>query len=456
MSGGSDNKEYVEKQFEYDTTVWKYEWDEMNRSASHAMSSYLAETHSNQQIADYEYNAAVNNWQDANAIQDFDYANQMKAYNSSIETYDKQLSYNDLAEEIALNDNKRRRNDRHTEIGFQNEELLMNHDFTQTVKAFETIHALEAGQVKTIRLGKGIKDAFDSATLDSHSLLNQFNAARDEAARKGTDLTLEGLQKQGQVLASGQTGRTTRKNLQTVLSEIGRGQKTLSDMLTKEELGYTLNMEKMAIKLDSLKGDAKIGYNELAVQLAQTADKASMAILQSKIKTGVGQRQLQESLKSADQQYLADVQQIALKKYEGDLGAEANIAPEAVKAPAASQPVKAPEPFTQPPPSAVSWDEYAKIHPLKGAISKSPGLLESIFSDDRLKYDINRVGTSKKGVPIYTFKYRFDGKHGPKYKGTSAQDLLNTKFKDAVGQTENDGFLYVNYSKLDVEFEKIT
>ena len=83
-------------------------------------------------------------------------------------------------------------------------------------------------------------------------------------------------------------------------------------------------------------------------------------------------------------------------------------------------------------------------------------MLESIFSDDRLKYDINRVGTSNKGVPIYTFRYRFEGKHGPKYKGTSAQDLLNTKFKNAVGQTETDGFLYVDYSKLDVEFEQVT
>ena len=73
-----------------------------------------------------------------------------------------------------------------------------------------------------------------------------------------------------------------------------------------------------------------------------------------------------------------------------------------------------------------------------------------------MKYDINRVGTSKKGIPIYTFRYRHEGKHGPKYKGTSAQDLLNTKFEDAVVQTEKNGFLYVDYSKVDVEFEKVT
>ena len=77
-------------------------------------------------------------------------------------------------------------------------------------------------------------------------------------------------------------------------------------------------------------------------------------------------------------------------------------------------------------------------------------------SDDRLKYDITRVGTSKKGIPKYTFKYRFDGKHGPTYIGTSAQDLIAMGREDAVGTTEKDGFYYVDYSKLDVEFEQVT
>ncbi len=77
-------------------------------------------------------------------------------------------------------------------------------------------------------------------------------------------------------------------------------------------------------------------------------------------------------------------------------------------------------------------------------------------SDDRLKYDINRVGTSPSGIPEYTFRYRGEGAHGPTYKGTSAQDLLAMGRKDAVGQTEKDGFLGVDYSKLDVDFEVIT
>ena len=77
------------------------------------------------------------------------------------------------------------------------------------------------------------------------------------------------------------------------------------------------------------------------------------------------------------------------------------------------------------------------------------------MSDDRLKYNITRVGNSKKGIPIYTFKYRHEGMHGPTYQGTSAQDLLEIGRDDAVGKQEKDGFYYVDYGKLDVEFKQV-
>tara|TARA_R100000458_G_scaffold58447_1_gene66503 strand:- start:3885 stop:5261 length:1377 start_codon:yes stop_codon:yes gene_type:complete len=453
---GSDNSKDVKKQWEYDKDVWRYDWDSMQLTHDHAKSAYTAQKATNASIRDAEYATKINAWKDAAVIREFDFANQRKAHNASIEAFNKQLDYNELAEEIALDDNKRKYNDRMTEIGYQNEELLMNHDFTEELKATELKHALESGQVKTTRLAKGIDDAVKDAGYTTRQLNNQLLAARQDAARKGVDLTLDSLKKQGAILASGQTGRSARKNLQSVLSEHGRGQKAITDMLTNEELGHTLNMEMMANKLQSLKSDTSISYTDLATQLAHTSEATALNIKQSKDKTGFGQRQLKDTLKSAEGQFNADKKALALQRYSADMAAEANIAPKAQMAPAPSMPIKAPAPYTQPPQKPPRWNEYAKTRPIKGVITKQPGILSQFFSDDRLKYDINRVGTSKKGIPIYTFKYRFNGKHGPKYKGTSAQDLLNTKFKDAVSQTEKNGFLYVDYSKIDVEFEKVT
>ena len=49
-----------------------------------------------------------------------------------------------------------------------------------------------------------------------------------------------------------------------------------------------------------------------------------------------------------------------------------------------------------------------------------------------------------------------DGKHGPTYIGTSAQDLIAMGREDAVGQTEKGGFYGVDYSKLDVDMEAVS
>ena len=133
------------------------------------------------------------------------------------------------------------------------------------------------------------------------------------------------------------------------------------------------------------------------------------------------------------------------------------------------RPLDLPKPRNLAPKEPTSWEEYQNVKPIKGAHAKPSALSQaagvigtiasvaSIFamSDDRLKYNITRVGNSKKGIPIYTFKYRHEGMHGPTYQGTSAQDLLEMGRDDAVGQQEKDGFYYVNYGKLDVEFKQV-
>eukprot|EP01052_Picozoa_sp_SAG31_P003707 SAG31_NODE_146_length_22601_cov_56.529192_4_plen_266_part_00 len=88
-------------------------------------------------------------------------------------------------------------------------------------------------------------------------------------------------------------------------------------------------------------------------------------------------------------------------------------------------------------------------------------------SDRRIKENIVLVGHSGAGLPLYTFEYitnEFavaaamaiaDTNHTvsgtTRFKGTMAQDLLALGRDDAVLQTL-DGFLYVDYSRTDVDF----
>ena len=72
------------------------------------------------------------------------------------------------------------------------------------------------------------------------------------------------------------------------------------------------------------------------------------------------------------------------------------------------------------------------------------------LSDRDLKKDIKKVGKSPSGIPIYTFKFKNPDKYGHgTYKGTMS-DKVPKRAKFEEGKYD-----MVNYSKIDIDFEKI-
>jgi hypothetical protein len=80
-----------------------------------------------------------------------------------------------------------------------------------------------------------------------------------------------------------------------------------------------------------------------------------------------------------------------------------------------------------------------------GGFGKAIG---GMFSDARLKENIDRVGSSKSGIPIYEFNYIGDNN---RYSGAMAQDLLGT---NAVSVHES-GFYMVDYNSIDIDMKLI-
>jgi hypothetical protein len=74
------------------------------------------------------------------------------------------------------------------------------------------------------------------------------------------------------------------------------------------------------------------------------------------------------------------------------------------------------------------------------------GALTAINSDIRLKDDIKLVGKSPSGIKIYNFKYKGDDK---KYQGVMAHQVPQASI------VNDEGYLMVDYNKLDVEFKEI-
>ena len=122
--------------------------------------------------------------------------------------------------------------------------------------------------------------------FQSEELTRKIQASRADKAWNYQAVAIKGLAEQGKIRASGQAGRSARKNLQAILAEQGRAQSRLVDQITREESGYGFALRRMGQE------------------------------------TGFKQRQLQESVFSAGDQYDADNQQIALQKYAQDMAAE--------------------------------------------------------------------------------------------------------------------------------------
>ena len=444
--GGGGNEKYVKEQYEYDTEKFKYDYQEMLDADAFNQRNFDIKIQNQADQIAHQNKTRAQEYQHKVNMANFDFNNQNEAYAASVKSFEQQLTFNEIAADISTNDKTRQYNEQLMDIGFQNEDLLMKLDQTKDVSG-----------LKARGVALAIHDARADANLQQRAAHQQIQGKRSEIASKMKQAKIEGMQKAGAARNLGQVGRSARKNLQTVLGNQAEAQAALTDLLVREESSYNLNLQKVANSLTSSEAQGDLSYDEIAT-----------SVLHATNHTKFGMKQLTESMKSAAGQYAADAKAISMQKFSADLAAQSRLAPTPKMAPLPPKPQTLPTPQLQRPPGPPSWERYSELHPVEGAITKGPsgltqalGIASSIagiisISDDRLKKTYNRVGTSPTGVPVYTFKYIHDGEHGPWYKGTSAQDLIAMGREDAVGQQEKDGFYYVDYSKLDVEFEKVT
>ena len=75
------------------------------------------------------------------------------------------------------------------------------------------------------------------------------------------------------------------------------------------------------------------------------------------------------------------------------------------------------------------------------------GFPGAFMSDVRVKENINKIGVSPSGIPIYEFNYIGDNN---KYSGAMAQDLLKINPSVVVLDKES-GYYKVNYNNIDVD-----
>ena len=367
MFGGNDPRQEsqnaINQQFEFDNEMWSFmraqEWSLYHNAVEAQFVAQLNE----KAINNFKQEMAFRSWQDRENMRLYSYANEVKAYNSSVESYYEQLDFNEIAEELTLQDTNRAYQDKLTSIGFENEGLINKFlEGGRSLKLEADALKNKVNQAKNIA-GLQVKEAqisrdFDllNDELNRVGLRDGMAATKADAAFKLQGMRAELIQKEGQQRASGQVGRSAEKAIQAMLATHGNAQAALSDSLTRSGSKYALDLKKLDNELKNKTDLTNLQYANIANQLTNEAQNASNAqagidlrFEGIKTETAQGKKQLQDSLISAGEQHEADINRINMDRYQADINASSILKSIPKLPPQQSLPLMIPDTVYQPP-----------------------------------------------------------------------------------------------------------
>ena len=334
-----ENQNVINAKFDYDNEMYSWQRAKDWSSYYNTLESQYVQQLNEESTNKYKNQLAFNNWQDKENMRLYSYAKEAEAYNASVVSYYEQLDFNNIAEELTLNDTARAYQDQLISIGFQNKDLLNKYLEGGESAALETkgltdkvkqAKAVEQLQIKET----GINREFDliNDALDKVGLRDGMAATKADAAFKMQGMRTENLQKLGKQQALGQVGRSAEKAMQAILANHGNAQMALMNSVSTAQSKYDLDLKKLSAALENKTKLTNLQYSNIANQLTTSIDDATRAqegvglkFGQLKKQTDLGRVQLQQSMISAGEQNEADKQRIGMDKYQADLNASASL-----------------------------------------------------------------------------------------------------------------------------------
>ena len=467
-----ENQNVINAKFDYDNEMYSWQRAKDWSSYYNTLESQYVQQLNEESTNKYKNQLAFSNWQDKENMRLYSYAKEAEAYNASVVSYYEQLDFNNIAEELTLNDTARAYQDQLISIGFQNKDLINKYleggenaaletkGLTDKVKQAKAVEELQIRET-------GINREFDliNNALDKVGLRDGMAATKADAAFKMQGMRTENVQKVGQQKALGQVGRSAEKAIQAVLANHGNAQMALMNSISSAEDKYNLDLQKLDAALKNKTKLTNLQYANIANQLTTSITDTSraqegvgMKFGQLKKQTDYGRVQLQQSLISAGEQNEADKQRIGMDKYQADINASASLKSVPTAPPQQKLPLMIPDTVYNKPVTPVD-----KPLPVMGINTvHGPNLLDTLvqtgisfaagaISDIELKENIKEVGTSPRGFTLYEFNYIHEPNQ--RYRGVMAQDLLK-QLPQAVSEGDN-GYLQVDYNMTDVVFQKV-
>jgi len=269
---------------------------------------------------DYQFEIATQSWQRQNEIQDFQYLQDLRAYQRDIQIRDQQLNFNDLAAKQA----------------YANESAALTGLFTQQM--FER-------QDQVMGLQKALTEtALNRRTtqLEMQSVVNKGIFGREAIQQDLAEYTkqvdfkkesalVESAQKQGKAQLM-QAGGSFRKAGQATMGEFYRGMSEITSALEGRQRQAALKMAELGVETSLLE-------KKLGIQM-QSIDNAALSAVSD---AQFNMRVLDADIASAISQSERNMQAISLQKYGADLNASAQVMIKPQRLSYAPAPTLAPE-----------------------------------------------------------------------------------------------------------------
>jgi hypothetical protein len=334
-----DNQNVINAKFDYDNDMYSWQRAKDWSTYYNTLEAQYVQQLNEETINKYKNQLAINNWQDKENMRLYSYAKEAEAYNASVVSYYEQLDFNNIAEELTLNDTARAYQDQLISIGFQNKDLLNKYleggdnaaletkGLTDKVKQAKAVEQLQIRET-------GINREFDliNDALDKVGLRDGMAATKADAAFKMQGMRTENVQKVGQQKALGQAGRSAEKAIQSILANHGNAQMALMESVSSAKAKYNLDLDKLSAALANKTKLTNLQYSNITNQLTTSQQDALRAqegvglkFGQLKKQTDFGRIQLQQSMISAGEQNEADKQRIGMDKYQADINASASL-----------------------------------------------------------------------------------------------------------------------------------
>lgn len=351
-------------QHESNLANWRFNKTSARRQYKYDKQTVAIQRANIEQNLAYQEETANQNWRYQMQIQAFDYNNQMRAYNQSLQTGLQQVNYNNLAYDFALQDTARWEQEQNIALDFEDKSTMLEFHYAQRGQALNLLQAQmerqqvgEVAQLKRLQaqmerqqVGEVAQLKLEEAYIQRQqvgevaqlkqqqaymeNVVNPRQMAELETRQAEVNLQqigaaaqlqqqqayVDGLKQMGQAKAKGATGISAEKAAQAAIAETGARTASIIQEVINGQQNYALTSE--AIDQNLKKGRREYGLAKKAIGQELIAGERQFSLAKKEIgqELTAGERRfllanqaVGQELKAGERSFLLANQAIALK-----------------------------------------------------------------------------------------------------------------------------------------------